>query len=404
MAIVCARDGTSDSSRTCRRGSSGTSPGRRIRLVIGVSGVRATKTGNARALQPRLGFRARAPARLERGDRSHWTSPSPTPSRAIPTPAIGSRDSRQWARRSSTARYLAPRFAQFREEVEVIVPRAGDALRDRDFASLGTLVDRSMALATTALGNQVPETIFLARRPARKIVSGTWLRSAVVASDIERSTSDPTPRVAIAQRIADIRYDDLDLFAELSEARPEVATVEPLRSDFRQPRESLAGIGIAREGIGEGRVGARRRRVPTAQERARGVGDAVVARARVAGLRRVNATRADDEAASSARARIARVAPARTRMSDVIVPCADDRHVICAPPRAPTPSSPAKGPKGAPVSIAPKYSARASGSPKMALHASSSSIGIRCDERARDRDDERARAAEPAEAAACCAA
>ena len=33
---------------------------------------------------------------------------------------------------------------------------------------MGTLVDRSMSLATTALGNQVPETIFLARR-AREI-------------------------------------------------------------------------------------------------------------------------------------------------------------------------------------------------------------------------------------------
>ena len=30
--------------------------------------------------------------------------------------------------------------------------------------SSGSLVDRSMALATTALGNQVPETIYLARR------------------------------------------------------------------------------------------------------------------------------------------------------------------------------------------------------------------------------------------------
>ena len=29
---------------------------------------------------------------------------------------------------------------------------------------LGTLVDRSMSLATTALANQVPETIYLARR------------------------------------------------------------------------------------------------------------------------------------------------------------------------------------------------------------------------------------------------
>jgi galactokinase len=59
--------------------------------------------------------------------------------------------------------YLGPRFAQFREEVEIVVPGVGDALRDRDFTALGTLVDRSMAMAEYALRNQVPETSFLAR-------------------------------------------------------------------------------------------------------------------------------------------------------------------------------------------------------------------------------------------------
>jgi galactokinase len=59
--------------------------------------------------------------------------------------------------------YLGPRFAQFREEVEVIVPGVGDAMRDRDFAALGAFVDRSMAMAEHALRNQVAETSFLAR-------------------------------------------------------------------------------------------------------------------------------------------------------------------------------------------------------------------------------------------------
>ena len=61
------------------------------------------------------------------------------------------------------AEYLVPRLDQFREEVEVIVPGVGDALRDRDWRSLGGLVERSHALATSALGNQVPETGFLVR-------------------------------------------------------------------------------------------------------------------------------------------------------------------------------------------------------------------------------------------------
>jgi galactokinase len=59
--------------------------------------------------------------------------------------------------------YLGPRFAQFRDEIEVVVPDVGDALRDRDFAALGALVDRSMAMAEGALRNQVAETSHLAR-------------------------------------------------------------------------------------------------------------------------------------------------------------------------------------------------------------------------------------------------
>ena len=59
--------------------------------------------------------------------------------------------------------YLGPRFAQFREEIEVIVPGVGDAMRDGELTALGALVDRSMAMAEYALRNQVPETSFLAR-------------------------------------------------------------------------------------------------------------------------------------------------------------------------------------------------------------------------------------------------
>ena len=91
------------------------------------------------------------------------TTPSPARSRARTD--AGERLSRlaeQGAEEFDGA-YLGPRFAQFREEVEVVVPGVGDALRDRDFIALGTLVDRSMAMAEYALRNQVPETSFLAR-------------------------------------------------------------------------------------------------------------------------------------------------------------------------------------------------------------------------------------------------
>src|SRR6185369_1024491 len=55
------------------------------------------------------------------------------------------------------ASYLVPRLAQFREEVEVIVPGVGDAIRERDYHTIGMLVERSQALAESALENQIPE-------------------------------------------------------------------------------------------------------------------------------------------------------------------------------------------------------------------------------------------------------
>ena len=58
---------------------------------------------------------------------------------------------------------LRERLEQFLVESEEIVPAAGDCLIRGDLAGLGPLVDRSQALAERALGNQVPETIFLAR-------------------------------------------------------------------------------------------------------------------------------------------------------------------------------------------------------------------------------------------------
>jgi galactokinase len=62
-----------------------------------------------------------------------------------------------------SAEYLTTRLAQFREECEVIVPSVAHALRVRDLAKIGSLVDRSQSLAESALENQVSETIHLAR-------------------------------------------------------------------------------------------------------------------------------------------------------------------------------------------------------------------------------------------------
>jgi len=99
-------------------------------LVIGVSGVHATKTGNAREAYNRLSDAMRA------GAGGSGASEGPE---------------------------VVARADQFHQETEVIVPGVASAMRDRDFTTLGALVDRSQALAEKALGNQVPETIHLAR-------------------------------------------------------------------------------------------------------------------------------------------------------------------------------------------------------------------------------------------------
>jgi len=57
---------------------------------------------------------------------------------------------------------LLNRFDQFLLESRTIVPGAGDALLARDLDRFGALVDRSQRAVEEWLGNQVPETAFLA--------------------------------------------------------------------------------------------------------------------------------------------------------------------------------------------------------------------------------------------------
>jgi galactokinase len=58
---------------------------------------------------------------------------------------------------------LVDRFCQFVLESEKIIPTAGDALERGDLRAFGALVDESQNAAEIGLGNQIPETIELAR-------------------------------------------------------------------------------------------------------------------------------------------------------------------------------------------------------------------------------------------------
>jgi galactokinase len=137
-------------------------------LAIGVSGVEATKTGNARARYNRASDATRALVRA-------WNASTGRADLTLGAAlATGGDAAERLARLAEAgaeefpASYLVPRLAQFREEIEAIVPGVGDAIRDRDYGALGRLVDRSQELAERALENQVPETIHL-QRSARDI-------------------------------------------------------------------------------------------------------------------------------------------------------------------------------------------------------------------------------------------
>jgi galactokinase len=164
VAIVCAREESVGQfsyrpARLERRVSWPTE----YSIAIGVSGVTATKTGNARARYNRVADSTRALVRA-------WNAVSGRDDDTLADALASAHDAGERLSRLAEqgveqfdGAYLGPRFAQFREEIEVVVPGVGDAMRDRDFAALGALVDRSMAMAEHALRNQVAETSFLAR-------------------------------------------------------------------------------------------------------------------------------------------------------------------------------------------------------------------------------------------------
>ncbi len=132
-------------------------------LAVGVSGVHAIKTGNAQQQYNQAAESMRALVR-------QWNAETGRHDETVAAALASGPDAADRLTRVAHsqagvldvgAEYLVPRLEQFREEVEVIVPGVGDALRDRDWSSLSRLVERSHALATSALRNQVPETGFL---------------------------------------------------------------------------------------------------------------------------------------------------------------------------------------------------------------------------------------------------
>jgi galactokinase len=125
-------------------------------FVIGVSGVRAEKTGAAKQRYNRAAELMRAAADLWRAETG----------RAEPTIGAVLDGGPAAAHRLSAIlrdQALRARVEQFVAEDREIIPAAGDALLRQDLATFGVLVAQSQSLAERLLGNQIAETTFLVR-------------------------------------------------------------------------------------------------------------------------------------------------------------------------------------------------------------------------------------------------
>ncbi|MFB3852212.1 MAG: galactokinase family protein [Vicinamibacterales bacterium] len=136
-------------------------------LAVAFSGVKAEKTG---AAQARYNLASRAVEVIL----EQWRKASGRDDRSLAA-AVRSSDDAPARIREAIARgngspsdgldadRLLSRFEQFVEESEYIVPRAALALAGHRLDDFGKFVDRSQHNAERLLGNQVPETVFLAR-------------------------------------------------------------------------------------------------------------------------------------------------------------------------------------------------------------------------------------------------
>lgn len=164
VAILCSRAGFLRQYSFCPvRFEEETPLPEEYALVIGVSGVKADKTGDAREAYDRAAGAARRILELWRNAAGRddvslaALTAQPSASERLCQVLRGSGDAEY------SASVLLNRLQQFHEESNEIIPAAAIALAHSDFECLGALVDRSQFLAETCLANQVPETVALAR-------------------------------------------------------------------------------------------------------------------------------------------------------------------------------------------------------------------------------------------------
>ncbi|HTS12792.1 MAG TPA: galactokinase family protein [Candidatus Limnocylindrales bacterium] len=164
-AIICSRPGALRRYSFCPVRAEGIVPfPASCVFVIAASGVKASKTGAARDRYNRVSKAAEAVL-------SAWRAASGEGPTTLRDAVAASPDSaariRAALERASVPGFspddLRNRFGQFLLESEEIIPAACAALERLDLAAFGELVDRSQRGAELCLGNQIPQTIELAR-------------------------------------------------------------------------------------------------------------------------------------------------------------------------------------------------------------------------------------------------
>lgn len=135
-------------------------------LAIGVSGVVAEKTGEAKEKYNRVSLRAAEI--LRRWNRTTGRNDLTLAAAAESAADAGQQIQKLLSLPPDPRLDLAQRFLQFLTEAYDIIPPAADALVSSDLLRLGDLVHASQIAAEQWLYNQIPETIFLAAE-ARKL-------------------------------------------------------------------------------------------------------------------------------------------------------------------------------------------------------------------------------------------
>jgi len=132
-------------------------------FVLADSGIAADKTGNAKERYNRASLATRAILELWNVDAERRDETLADAVRLPDGPAAIRRVLNESTHPGFSRAELLDRFDQFVEESEVLVPAAGDAFARGDGEALGRIVGLSQELAERKLGNQIPQTIELAR-------------------------------------------------------------------------------------------------------------------------------------------------------------------------------------------------------------------------------------------------